>query len=118
MSESKPLMLSNKTWIILFFALAVSISSVFLMKGIFEAKPNYLNGPYIEMPLGAPNGLYSAEPMGFNDTSVTFPLCSCAFGNLHGLWNYDNSSGLVFFLVNHPCVVMLESNVIVETWTR
>lgn len=80
-----------------------------------NAPKHYWNGSGIDMPLGAPDGVYEVLPSGFGSGLVQFPICSHSYGYLHGIWDYDNSSGLVHFTSFESCFVLLHDNVIVRT---
>lgn len=100
-------------WLILVGGLTLSFGLWYL--GIVVPK-HYWNGKgIVDTPLGAPDGVYEVLPIGFGSGLVQFPICSHSYGFLHGIWQYDNCSGLVHFVAFESCFVLLRDNVIVRT---
>ena len=96
--------------------LAGGASLTFALWYFTDVPKHYWNGSgIVDTPLGAPDGVYEVLPIGFGSGLVQFPICSHSCGFLHGIWDYDNCSGLVHFTSFESCFVLLRDNVIVRT---
>lgn len=110
----------EKFLVIFMLIMFVSGVSITLIGYSIDASKHYWNGPCLDMPLGAPDGIYDVFPRFLSgNNSVFFSVWkSDVGGRLHGNWNFDNSSGFVIFEFNAFGCVRLHDNVIVEAWMK